>query len=363
MKPLLSNKLKSQLIKIFWITVAWTIIAISQFTMGYLTVLDLNCDLGDQSPSDYLIGSIITGIVAGILGGGVLVLVWEKWLRQKNYGRALFDILWTYTIVFLLVSLANDSYAHYAEMDLASSGSETTQNERKIVGTLGIIYNYTYWLLITLGTLIVLQVNDKYGPGVFRAFLMGKYFQPTREERIFMFLDLRSSTTIAEKLGEVRYFNFIKNVFRDVTPAILNTKGEIYQYVGDEIVISWKMKNGIENSNCLKCFFDVQSALNKNQHFYVVNYDNITPEFKAGLHYGNVMAGEVGVVKRDIAYSGDVLNTAARIQSKCNDLGVNILLSKYLMDQLPKVNNLFNPKKMGDLLLRGKGHKVTLYTV
>ena len=67
-----------------------------------------------------------------------------------------------------------------------------------------------------------------------------------------MFLDLRSSTAIAEKLGEERYFNFIKDVFKDVTPAIIYAKGEIYQYVGDEIVVSWKMNNGIENANCLQ---------------------------------------------------------------------------------------------------------------
>lgn len=77
-------------------------------------------------------------------------------------------------------------------------------------------------------TLIILQVNDKYEPGVFSSFLLGQYFQLKREERIFMFLDLRSSTTIAEKLGEIRYFNFIKDVFRDVTPSIINSKGEIY---------------------------------------------------------------------------------------------------------------------------------------
>ncbi len=363
MKPLLSNKLKSQLIKIFWISVVWTFISISQFLIGLITVRGLNCDTGDGSIKNYFIGSILTGVIAGVLGGGFLVLLWEKWLRQKNYGRALFDILWSFTIVYIVVSLTTGAYARFANLGLSSIADEISQNERMWLATIEITFSYTYWLFITVCTLIVLQVNDKYGPGVFGSFLLGKYFQPTREERIFMFLDLRSSTTIAEKLGEVRYFNFIKNIFKDVTPAILNTKGEIYQYVGDEIVISWKMKNGLENSNCLQCFFDVQSALKKKHAFYESKFDNIMPEFKAGLHYGNVMAGEVGVVKRDIAYSGDVLNTTARIQSKCNDLGVNILLSKFLMDQLPQSNKFFNPKKMGDLLLRGKEQKVTLYTV
>ena len=87
------------------------------------------------------------------------------------------------------------------------------------------------------------------------------------------------------------------------------------------------------------------------------------PEFKAGLHYGHVMAGEVGVVKRDIAFSGDVLNTTARIQEKCNEFGVDILLSKNLLDKLTLPINLFKPKNMGSLLLRGKQEELTLFTL
>ena len=177
-----------------------------------------------------------------------------------------------------------------------------------------------------------------------------------------MFLDLRSSTAIAEQLGEVRYFNFLKDVFQHATPSILYAKGEIYQYVGDEIVMSWKMENGMENANCLRCFFDIQLELRRKAAYYQEIY-GVIPEFKAGLHYGFVMAGEVGVVKRDIAFSGDVLNTAARIQSKCNELGVNILLSKFLLDKLSIPPHSFEPKKIGDLLLRGKHEKVVLYTV
>ena len=75
------------------------------------------------------------------------------------------------------------------------------------------------------------------------------------------------------------------------------------------------------------------------------------------------MVGEIGIVKRDIAYSGDVLNTTARIQSKCNELGVNILLSKYLLDKLGLLPNLFNPREIGEITLRGKQQDVMLYTV
>ena len=117
------------------------------------------------------------------------------------------------------------------------------------------------------------------------------------------------------------------------------------------------------NANCLQCFFDTQRKLLDNASYYRENYDGIVPEFKAGLPFGFVMVGEIGVVKRDIAYSGDVLNTSERIQSKCNELGVNILLSKNLLDILGSVPKLFKPRKIGKIDLRGKQHSLMLHTV
>ncbi len=156
---------------------------------------------------------------------------------------------------------------------------------------------------------------------------------------------------------------FLKDIFQQSTASILDTKGDIYQYVGDEIVISWKMPEGVGNANCLKCFFDIQEALKLKASYYKESYDGIVPEFKAGLHYGYVVVGEIGVVKRDIVYSGDVLNTAARIQQKCNELGVNILLSNYLLDKLNLQADTFEPKKIGGMELRGKEKKIMLYTL
>ena len=357
-----SNKFKSGIIKVFWITIGWTAVAAFQFWTVYANLINLNCDLGGLSYSFFLGSSIRTGIMAGILGGSTVVFIWEEWLRAKNYGWALFSIFWSYTLLYLLISLINSLVFNRREQGHFIFDPEVLKLTVYHFLSGNEANSYLYWLFVVLGTLIILQVRDKYGPGTFSAFLMGKYFRPKREERIFMFLDLRSSTTIAENLGEELYFNFLKDVFRHATAAIINAKGEIYQYVGDEIVISWKMKNGMENANCLRCFFDIQLALRRKAAYYQETY-GVTPEFKAGLHYGFVMAGEVGVVKRDIAFSGDVLNTAARIQSKCNELGVNILLSKFLLDKLSIPPHSFEPKKIGDLLLRGKHEKVVLYTV
>jgi adenylate cyclase len=250
----------------------------------YAQLIHLKLDIYNVDLWLYLKGNFMTGIVAGIIGGSLVVFFWEKWLRTKKYGASLWGILWTYIVVDFIVEIPGGLFIGSTKIDLPFYHSRVWQTVLSdALSWPGLVSNL-FWLIVVLGTLIVLLVNDKYGPGVFRDFLLGKYFQPKREERIFMFMDLRSSTTIAEKLGEKRYFNFLKDIFQDSTASILNAKGEIYQYVGDEIVISWKMREGVDNANCLNCFYEIQEALRLKTPYYKETYDGNLPEFKAGLH-------------------------------------------------------------------------------
>lgn len=180
-------------------------------------------------------------------------------------------------------------------------------------------------------------------------------------ERIFMFLDLRSSTTIAEKLGHVQYFELLNDFFRDIAEPISNNKGQIYQYVGDEVVVSWPLEDGLSDANCLQCFFDIVRKMGTLTHKYLEKYA-VNPSFKAGMHFGKVSTGTVGTLKKEIIYTGDVLNTASRIEGLCNKHNVDLLLSKALVDVL-QLNNDYSPKKIGEISLRGKSTEIILFTV
>ena len=229
-----------------------------------------------------------------------------------------------------------------------------------IIDPISITY-FVMWGAIILFTIFLLQVNDKFGPGILLKFVMGKYHKPRKEQRIFMFLDMRSSTMIAEKISNEKYFNLLRDLFTDITGTILNTEGEIYQYVGDEIVISWSIKKGIRNANCVRCFFEIQRKLLNLGTAYEQKY-GLIPELKAGIHYGDVMAGEVGIIKKDIIYSGDVLNTTARIQEQCNQYSVDILISKETFDLLSDTDG-YKLIPLGSIELRGKVRKIDLNTV
>lgn len=205
------------------------------------------------------------------------------------------------------------------------------------------------------------QINSLLGKNVLFNYLTGRYHNPQSEERVFMFVDLTSSTTIAEKLDPVTYHRFVNNYFFDIDESIVESKGEVYQYVGDEVVISWRDNKGFENENCLKCFFRIKSEIERLSEKYKENF-GIVPEFKAGIHCGNVVTGEIGDSKKEIVFHGDVLNTAARILAQCNVIGRKLLVSE---DVLIKINpgNDYNVENMGKFMLKGKENEVELYSV
>lgn len=173
-----------------------------------------------------------------------------------------------------------------------------------------------------------------------------------------MFLDINSSTTIAEQLGDEAYHNLLKDFFADITTPILDNSGEIYQYVGDEVVIAWNYDNGKENTHCLKCFFDIKLYIQQKKEKYLSRY-GLAPSFKAGIHCGQVIAGEVGIIKRDITYSGDVLNTTSRILSKCGELNEEVIASSDLLEELYAVTGYIT-KPLGVIKLRGKTQEIAL---
>lgn len=225
----------------------------------------------------------------------------------------------------------------------------------------------TFWTVVVYMNFAALVLsfiqiaNDKFGKGVFVKMLFGKYKEPKEEKRIFMFLDLKSSTTIAEELGHFKYSQLIQDCFYDLNEIVPDYDAEIYQYVGDEAVLSWPYHRGLSNNNCVRLFFAFRQKLLEKKDYYVEKYGT-SPEFKAGLHGGVLMVAEVGVVKKEVAYHGDVINTSARIQAECNTHKVPILISERLLHDL-EVGTFFSTRHLGDVLLKGKQKRVNIHTV
>lgn len=207
--------------------------------------------------------------------------------------------------------------------------------------------------LLYLVVIFLSQLNSLLGPGVLLRFVTGRYHHPRRERRIFMFVDIENSTELSKNLSLEHYYGLVNDFFRDVAGPVLDSRGEIYEYVGDEVVISWKYEAGVRDANCVRAFFEIEKAVWKQSGQYLNRYGAV-PAFKAGLHEGEVITAEMGGSKKVIAFNGEVLNVTARIQGQCNRLQRRLLVSQQLVDQL-KIPGEVTPQSMGLIELRGAG--------
>jgi adenylate cyclase len=213
---------------------------------------------------------------------------------------------------------------------------------------------------MTLLTILILEVTDKYGPGGIWSLMRGKYNKPKIEDRIFVFLDINSSTSIAEKLGHTSYFRLLREFFADMTVPILANDGEIYQYVGDEVVLSWKT-TPLNKIRCLKFLRQAHFIFKRKEDRYLKKF-GISPSFKAGIHAGEVTAGVIGLIKKDLIYSGDTLNTTARIRSKCHELNKEFVLSGDFLNDFHTPHS-FCIEEIGQMELKGREEKEKLYSL
>ena len=216
-----------------------------------------------------------------------------------------------------------------------------------------------YWLVIFFITQLFLLINERYSPGVFMDIFLGKYTQPKIEKRIIMFMDLKDSTPIAEKLGHQQYFRFIRDFIYQISSAIIEYEGRIYQYVGDEAVSSWLF----DKKNTRKCMDAVilarRNIQKKSAHFR--REFGIVPEFRVGIHLGDVTVGEIGVIKKDLAMTGDTMNTTARIRSATNELNHNFIVSKQFMDNIELEE--WQTQNLGPVDLKGKNSEIELFSL
>jgi len=359
---LIKEKLKLKLKTVLLITVIWILSGIFFYI---IEALNLNKELNRINihidSSNILLLRMISVTAAGIITG-----IFEAFMSEKRYAKLHFGKLIIYStfyymsLYFLLFTASIVLYQMFV-----------FHNDMTIIGLPLLIINYFFtpnaflgmivFGIIVLFSTFMLRVREKFGPGTITNFLVGKYFTPKEEVRIFLFLDLKSSTSIAEKLGPLNYHRFLNDFYREITYPILYKKGEIYQYVGDEVSISWSEKNGLNNNNCIECFFEIENVIRHSIHNYLMKYD-VFPEFKAGLHIGKTVAGEIGIIKREIVYSGDTLNTTARIQELCNVYGEQLIVSGDLMNRLSSKNNyLIN--ELGEQYLRGRTASISLYSI
>ena len=353
-----SQVTKYRIRRIIFISLAWTLIDLIMYLR--------NVSAGDDIHYPYLEISFS----ACLLRAGIVLLVsflmsWLllKEIRIKFSSRALIIGLVVKAILLLLIALAAAALIFFLDFLIIKKVGFTEivlEVKNHFLWTHFATDSLFFWVVMLLSALIIVEIDRKYSPGVFWELLSGKYLKPRNEKRIIMFLDLKDSTPISEKLGHEKYFLFIKDFINYVSKAILENRGMIYQYVGDEVVVTWPFKrhNILKSLNAV---IDSRKVIQSNSDHFRREYEGIVPEFRVGLHAGDVTIGEIGIVKKDIAISGEAMNIAARIRSTCNELNQKFVVSKEYFES--GILKSWQGEDLGEVSLKGIDESIQLYAL
>ncbi|MBS0335457.1 MAG: adenylate/guanylate cyclase domain-containing protein [Proteobacteria bacterium] len=317
---------------------------------------------------------LLTGVLMGSIAGAVdfvtmatLIGGAENFLPRMRLGKtlerapflAVFGIKAVlYSAVILAVvggRLGPSVAALFVEPEIARMTAENLDAKLP----LGVLVPTAF--LMTFFFLLLQQLRMLVGASTLRDIVLGRYHRARVEERFFLFVDIVGSTPLAERLGPVAANRFLNRVFQLASDPVDDHHGEVYQYVGDEVVITWKVAQGRVAARPLACYFAIERALNDAEEEFAQEF-GARPRLRAALHAGSVITGEVGGSRRAIVFHGDVMNTTSRLENATRDLGRPFLVSEDAMSRMDG-KEAYRSIDLGPQPMRGRVAPLRVYAV
>lgn len=307
----------------------------------------------------------ISALLIGVIGGMFIAFCELDLFRSrkifKSFTVRVFAKALVYFIAFAVlipsVKLLTDSM--FSGQGIAAHFNSPEYQSFLFQEDLDMMLGYAFFFICVI--IFMREMSLKLGQGVLWNFVTGKYHQPKQENRLFMYIDIRNSTQISEKLKGHQFHTFIDDFIQDLTPVILDFRGVIYRYVGDQIGVTWKPGDGVRNANCIRAYLAAHNVIRRNREKYLHKY-GLIPKFITSLHYGPVVIGQLGDVKSQIVYIGEIIHQLGEIENqfKKEDLPSPVLLSGQVLEQI-RLPALFEMKKLGSL--EGSKEKVDVYSL
>jgi class 3 adenylate cyclase len=236
------------------------------------------------------------------------------------------------------------------------------QQVRDLFATLGFYQVLLRVVLVTTIALLVVQIEELLGRRMFVGLLLGRFDRPKAEQRIVLLMDLVDSTALAERMGDLRYYRFLNATYSLLTDAVLRNEADIHKYVGDEVILTWPLKVGARDANCLDLYFDAMERLHAHAEELRGEFGTV-PRFRAALHGGRVIAAQVGHIKRSIELSGDVMNSASRMLGLAKEMDEGLLVSAELLARLPGVPDRFEVGPQSIVPVKGRRREVRVHAL
>ncbi|RDH42900.1 adenylate/guanylate cyclase domain-containing protein [Zooshikella ganghwensis] len=199
-------------------------------------------------------------------------------------------------------------------------------------------HDIIYSFLLALGLNFILRIKTHLGTATFWGLFLGKYRTPINEQRVFMFIDLVGSTGLTRELGDKLAQQFFSHFFADIAGIVSKYGGFMQRVIGDEVLVTWQMKNSADNQRCIQCVESLCTLMEARKDEYLKRYGK-TPDFRISIHSGDVLVAEVGTIKRELVFFGDTINTAAKMMAVSKEKNARVIASARFMEsiKLPEI--------------------------
>jgi adenylate cyclase len=308
---------------------------------GMIAGIAFNVAQGRTSPASMVVG-ISYGILMCVALGGIELFVMEGpmrvWLSGLSFTVNLIVRSTIYGAIIIVIQ--------WFQLGELIAGLPLEMSRRTF--WFGFIYSAVLSVVMNL----ILGITNIIGPRAFLNFITGRYHKPVEENRFVLFVDIAGSTGLAERLGGLAIHRLLDLTFRLLTVPVVDYRGEVLNYIGDEVIVTWPEGGGAVDCRPLRCFMAMRDELTRAASQLEHEFGAV-PRIRGSLHFGSVIVGEIGDVKRAIVFNGDVMNTAARLEELSRGVEGGFLISRAAMDQFRSALPV-PVRDLGRLTIRGR---------
>lgn len=292
---------------------------------------------------------VVTSVLHGALIGFSLTML-EIWLDRQAARERLARLSFTTTLILRsLVYLLVIVVVHGVLMH----GRDSAGVVSRPGAFLDVI---VFSAFAALAINFVIQVANLLGPRTLINFFTGRYHRPVQEDRFVLFVDIAGSTGLAERLGGIGIHRFLDRTFRLLTGPVVDHQGEILGYVGDELIVTWPERLGAIDARPLRCFLSMRETLASASARFSREF-GAAPAIRGSLHFGPVIVGEIGDIKRAIVFNGDTMNAAARLEELSRSVEGGFLAARAAIERFDAASPVAL-RDLGAMPIRGRADAI-----